>query len=64
VIVGAGSVIFPGVSVAEGCAIGALSLVQESTDPWGIYVGRPAVRVNERRKRLLELEKRLLLSDA
>lgn len=56
VIVGAGSVIFPGVSVADGCAIGALSLVNRTTEAWGIYVGNPARRVKERRKDLLVLE--------
>ena len=56
VIVGAGSVIFPGVVLAEGCSVGALSLVNRSTEPWGIYVGNPAQRVKDRKKDLLELE--------
>ncbi len=60
VIVGAGSIIFPGVVVAEGCAVGAMSLVRKSTRPWGVYVGNPARRVMERKKDLLELEKQFL----
>lgn len=60
VIVGAGSIIFPGVKVSEGCSIGAMSLVNKSTEPWGIYVGNPATRVKERKKNLLEIEKRFL----
>lgn len=60
VIIGSGSVIFPGVNIAEGCAVGALSLLQNSTEEWGVYSGRPAVRVSERRKRLLVLEKQFL----
>lgn len=58
VIVGAGSTIFPGVNVAEGCAIGAMTLVNKSTKPWGIYLGSPARRIRDRKKDLLELEKK------
>jgi len=61
VIVGAGSVIFPGVDIAEGCSVGAMTLLNKSTEPWGIYVGNPARRVKERKKDLLELEKQFLL---
>ena len=56
VIVGAGSIIFPGVKLAEGCSVGAMSLVNKTTEPWGIYVGNPAKRVKERKQNLLELE--------
>src|ERR1700722_7471955 len=42
VILGAGTIIFPGVTVAEGCAVGAHSTIRSSTQPWGIYVGTPA----------------------
>lgn len=57
VIVGAGSIIFPGVDVAEGCSVGAMTLVNKSTQPWGVYVGNPARRLKERKKDLLQLEK-------
>ena len=60
VIVGTNSVIFPGVSIAEGCAIGAMSLVTKSTEPWGIYIGSPAYRLKERRSDLLLLEQSFL----
>ena len=60
VIVGTGSVIFPGVTIEEGCSIGALSLVIRSTKPWGIYVGVPAKQVGERKKDMLELEKKYI----
>ncbi|MBF39149.1 acyltransferase [Idiomarina sp. UBA4520] len=60
VIVGAGSLIFPGVTIADGCSVGALSLVNKSTESWGIYVGNPAKRVKERDKGLLDLEQRYL----
>ena len=60
VIIGAGSIIFPGVDVAEGCSVGAMSLVHKSTEPWGIYLGNPARRIKDRKKDLLELEKKFL----
>jgi acetyltransferase-like isoleucine patch superfamily enzyme len=60
VIVGASSVIFPGVKVSEGCSVGAMSLVHKSTEPWGIYVGNPARRVKNRSNDLLTLEAKLL----
>jgi len=59
-IVGAGSIIMPGVTLREGTSIGAMSLVLKSTEPWGIYVGNPAKRLKDRKKDLLELEKQYL----
>ena len=59
VIVGSGSVILPGVILAEGVAIGALSLVNRDCDSFGIYAGNPARRVKERKRDLLELEQKL-----
>jgi acetyltransferase-like isoleucine patch superfamily enzyme len=56
VIVGASSIIFPGVTVAEGCSVGAMTLVNKTTEPWGIYVGNPAKRIKDRKKDLLDLE--------
>lgn len=43
--VGMNSTIMPGVTVAEGCVIGAGSLVTRSTEPNGLYLGNPARRV-------------------
>lgn len=60
VIVGAGSIIFPGVQVAEGCSIGAMTVLNKSTSPWGIYLGNPARRIKERSKALLEMEQGLI----
>ena len=41
-IIGAGTIVLPGVNLAEGTSIGASSLVTKSTSPWGIYYGIPA----------------------
>lgn len=54
VIIGTGSVIMPGVTVAEGSAIGALSFVSESTAPFGVYAGVPAIRMKERGKGMID----------
>ena len=59
VIVGCGSVVLPGVTIGEGCAVGALSLVDADCDPFGIYVGVPARRARERNRGLLAQESRL-----
>lgn len=56
-IVGAHSVILPGVNLAEGTAVGACSLIKSDTLSWGLYVGVPAVRLRDRQKRPLALEK-------
>lgn len=63
VIVGAGSVILPGVVIGEGAAVGALSLVRNALEPFGIYAGVPARRIGSRSKQLLEVEQRFLVSD-
>ena len=55
-IVGANSIIFPGVSLAEGTSIGAFSMVTKSTKEWSIYFGIPAKRIKARKKDLLKLE--------
>ncbi|MEI8324257.1 MAG: acyltransferase [Betaproteobacteria bacterium] len=58
VIVGCGSVILPGVTLEDGVAIGALSVVNKDCKEFGIYSGNPARRISERRRDLLELERR------
>ena len=64
VIVGASSVVFPGVNIADGCSVGSLSMVTKSTDPWGVYAGVPATRVRERSKDLLLLEQEYLADES
>src|SRR3954447_18476145 len=53
VIVGSGSVILPQVTIGDGCAIGALSLVTQSLPDWGIYAGIPVRLLRARSRRLL-----------
>lgn len=59
-IVGACSVILPGVTLEQGVAIGALSLVKNNCTEFGIYAGSPAKKIKDRKKDLLELERSLL----
>lgn len=60
VIIGSGSVVLPGVVIADGVAVGALSLVNKKCDPFFIYAGNPAKRIKERKRDLLEMEQRLI----
>jgi acetyltransferase-like isoleucine patch superfamily enzyme len=59
-LLGTNSVIFPGVVLEEGTSVGAMSLVNKSTEPWSIYIGIPARRLKARKRDLLELEKAFL----
>ncbi len=52
-LVGAGSVILPGVTIGTGAAIGALSLVTSDCEPWTIYMGIPARPKKSRRRDLI-----------
>ena len=62
VIVGSGSVLLPGVTLEEGVAVGALSLVHKRCEAFGIYAGNPARRIKGRKRDLLELEQLFLAS--
>lgn len=60
VIIGANTVVLPGVTLAEGAAIGANSLITRDCDPWTVYAGSPARPIKARpRERILELEAQL-----
>lgn len=60
VIIGCGSVILPGVTLEDGVAVGALSLVRKDCSAFGIYAGNPARRIAERKRNLLDLERQFL----
>jgi acetyltransferase-like isoleucine patch superfamily enzyme len=47
-IIGANSVVLPGVTIGEGVAVGACSVVSRDLDPWGVYIGNK--RIKERDK--------------
>ena len=60
VIVGSGSIILPGITLEEGVAIGALSLVTKNCNSFSIYAGNPVKFIKPRKKDLLALEQQLL----
>jgi acetyltransferase-like isoleucine patch superfamily enzyme len=56
-IVGAGSVVLPNVTLQDGAAVGALSLVKRSLEAWSLYAGIPARKIAARdRDAILSLE--------
>jgi len=58
-IVGANSIIFPGVSLNVGASIGAMTLVVADVDAWSINVGIPSKKIKNRLMNPLQLEKEL-----
>jgi galactoside O-acetyltransferase len=58
-MVGAHSVVLPGISLGEGAVVGALSLVRESLAPWGIYAGVPARLIRQRARNAENLAARI-----
>ncbi len=48
VIIGANSVVLPGVTIGEGATVGACSVVTRDLDPWGVYIGNRRVRDRDR----------------
>lgn len=46
--IGAHTVVMPGVTIGKGSAIGAQSVVYETVNQWGIYVGNPARFIKKR----------------
>ena len=59
-IIGSGSVILPGVTIEEGAAVGALSLVNRDCEEFFIYAGNPAKKIKPRSRNLLDKEKKFM----
>lgn len=60
VIIGSGSIVLPGLTIAEGASVGALALVTKSLAGWTVYAGAPAKKLKPRSQNLLQLEQQLL----
>ena len=58
--VGAHSLVMPGVLMAEGSVLGAMSLAKMDLNPWTIYGGVPARRIKDRERNMAELAASLL----
>ena len=52
--IGTCSVILPNLTINQGVAIGALSLVRKSLDEWNIYAGNPLKLIKPRNRKLLK----------
>lgn len=40
----------PGITLGEGTVIGARAVICKDTEVWCVYVGNPAIKVNERKR--------------
>lgn len=52
-IIGANSVVLPGVTIGEGAMVGAGSVVTKDLEPWGVYIGNKKLK-NRNKKGVLE----------
>lgn len=59
VLIGASSLILPNITINEGVAVGACSLITKDCEEWTIYTGIPAKKMKNRCKNILELEKKI-----
>lgn len=59
-LIGSGTVVLPGVSIADGVAVGALSLVNKDCEEFKVYSGVPARYLKDRKRDLLNLERKFL----
>ncbi|MEI7661968.1 MAG: acyltransferase [Bacteroidota bacterium] len=62
VLIGSGTVILPGVTLHEGAAVGALSLVNSDCEEFYLYKGNPAKKIFRRSRNLKKLEQEFLES--
>lgn len=62
VIIGSGCVVLPGVSIGEGSAVGALSLVNQDVLKFKIVAGTPIKVITSRRDEIVNHERRLVES--
>ena len=53
VLLGANTVVFPNVTISEGTATGACSLVHKDLKEWSIYLGSPAKYFKPRRRDMI-----------
>lgn len=60
VVLGCGAVVLPGVTIGDGAAIGALSLVNKSCFGFFVYAGVPVKIIKPRSKNLISLEHKLV----
>lgn len=60
VIIGVGSAVLPNVEIADGSAVGALSLVTKNVEAGIVVNGVPATKISVRKNTIFSLEEELL----
>lgn len=60
VIIGATSVVLPGVTIEEGSSFGSFSFINRDSEEWSVNTGIPFKKLKERKRDLLLLEKEFL----
>lgn len=58
VLIGAMSIVMPGVNLAEGSSFGCYSYINRDSEEWSLNVGIPFKKIKDRSKNLLELEEK------
>jgi len=51
-VIGTGCTVLPNVTIGEGVAVGCMSLVNKSLEPWGVYIGIPCKLLKPRCKKM------------
>lgn len=59
VVIGSNSVVLPGVILADGCSIGAMSLVNKSVNGQDVMVGIPIKKIKGRKSNIFDLENKI-----
>jgi galactoside O-acetyltransferase len=59
VVIGSNSVVLPGVILTDGCAIGAMSLVNKSVHNQDVMAGIPIKKIKQRKLNIFDLENKL-----
>ena len=59
VVIGSNSVVLPGVILTDGCAIGAMSLVNKSVHNQDVMAGIPIKKFKQRKLNIFDLENKL-----
>jgi acetyltransferase-like isoleucine patch superfamily enzyme len=49
-VIGANSVVLPGVTIGEGATVGANSVITKDLEPWGVYIGNERVAPRNKQK--------------
>ena len=60
---GVNCTVLPGVTLGEGCIVGANSVVTKNTKPWMVYAGSPAKPIKPRKKERILKSSQILMKN-